>query len=400
MERKHALLSASSSHKWLHCTPSARIEDALPDSTSPAAEEGTLAHAICELKLNRLFIDPNMTKKTFTTRHNKLKKDPLYQPEMERYTQDYVDYIQNLAYSMAHTPFMVVEKRLDYSKWAPEGFGTGDCVVLQGCTMHLIDFKYGKGVAVEAEANPQLQLYALGALDEFSMIYPIEKVILHVVQPRLNQFLSYELSKDALLEWGEWVKVRAELAYKGGGECVQGSYCDSSFCKNASTCRARSEENLALLEQATDSNDAPIDINILSDEEVGAILKKAQYLKKWVDKLEEYGKKQLLAGKQVEGWKLVEGRSNRTISDVDTVMERLEEAGYAHSVLYEEKPLTLTGIEKLVAKEEFKVIVAPHVMKPKGKPTMVPFDDKRVEMQLQTDVNTAFGGENAVKEEN
>ncbi len=399
-EREHALLSASSAHKWLYCTPSARLEADLPDKAGQAAEEGTLAHAICELKLSKLFTDQNMTTRTFNSRMNKLQKDDLYDPEMERYTDEYVDYVKELAYSMPAAPFIAVEKRLNYNSWAPEGFGTGDCVMLQGTELHIIDFKYGKGVPVSAEGNPQLALYALGALEEFGIIYPIEKVVLHIIQPRLKSSTKWETNRTELLAWGEWVKGRAELAYKGEGEFQQGAYCDSCFCKNSGTCRCRANSNLAVMDDAIDKESGKIkEPATLSDEEVGAILKKAQFLKKWVEKLEKYALEKLVAGGVIPGWKLVEGRSNRAFTNQDEAFAAIVASGYNEELLYERKPLTLIEVEKMLDKETWQNVVAPFVTKPVGKPTIVPADDKRPEMKLRTSAEDAFGGENQYKEE-
>lgn len=399
-EREHALLSASSAHKWLYCTPSARLEEALPDKTGRAAEEGTLAHAMCELKLSKLFTDKNMTQKTYTTRMNKLQKHELYSPEMERFTQEYVDYIQELAFSMPAAPFIAVEKRLNYGDWAPEGFGTGDCVLLQGTELHIVDFKYGKGVPVSAEGNPQLALYALGALAEFGIIYPIEKVVLHIVQPRLKSFTNWETSREELLAWGTWVKNRAELAYRGDGDFVEGAYCDSCFCKIAGTCRHRADNHMGLMDTAMDPVSGKVsEPATLSDEEVGAILKKAQFLKKWVEKLEKYALDTLLAGGAIPGWKLIEGRSNRSFSNQEEVFSAIISSGYNEELLYERKPLSLTEVEKILDRETWQTVVTPYVINPEGKPTLAPADDKRPELKLKTSAEDAFGGENQYKEE-
>lgn len=400
-EREHALLSASASHKWLHCTPSALLEDSLPDNTSEAAEKGTLAHAICELKLTKIFIDKNMTTRTYNSRMKKLSKNPLYEPEMERNTEAYVDVIKQIAFGFPAEPMVAVEKRVDYSKWAPEGFGTSDCILIQGSEMHVVDYKNGKGVPVSAEDNPQMKLYALGALEAYGFIYPIEKIVCHIVQPNLDNFSSWETTKDALLAWGEEVvKPQAEKAFKGEGEFCQGEWCDKGFCRARSTCRKRMEENMDLMSDAVNPIDGKAKYPpLISDEEVGRVLKKARFLASWVKKLEEYALKTLVAGGTIEGWKLIEGRSNRVITNVDAAFDKLMESGYEEALLYEKKPLTLTNLEKLVDKEDFKTCVGPYIDKPQGKPTLVPEDDKRPAMKLKTDAEEAFGGENQYKEE-
>ena len=398
-EREHALLSASSAHKWLNCTPSARLEDKLPDTAGVAAAEGTLAHSLCELKLTKIFTDQNMTTRTYNSRLKKLKEDSLYQPEMDRFTDEYVEYVKEIAFSMPAAPTMMVEKRLDYSAYAPEGFGTGDCVMLQGTELHIVDFKYGKGVPVKAEGNPQLALYALGALAEYGFIYPVEKIVLHIVQPRISNIDRWETTAEEIMAWGGWVKERAELAYKGEGEFHEGTWCDSCFCKIAGTCRHRAEKHLQLMETAMGNDNLVTDHSTLSDEEIGAILKKAQFLASWVKKLESYAQNRLLVGGQIPGWKLVEGRSNRTFTDTEAAFRAIVEAGYDRALLYEEKPIALTEAEKLVDKKVWDTVAASYVVKPQGKPTLVPADDKRPEYKPKTDAQSAFGGDNKYKEE-
>lgn len=401
-ESKHALLSASSAKKWLHCTPSARLEADMPDEQSAYAAEGTLAHSICELKLSRLFTDRNMTERTYKSRLNKLAKDPLYSKEMEGFTDAYVEYVTGIAYNLPSAPYVAVEKRVDYSPWAPEGFGTCDCVLIQGDGMHVCDFKYGKGRAVGSRENPQLMLYALGAWNEFRMIYPIRRVVLHIIQPRIDNTSDWEISAADLLRWGEeTVKPQALKAYSGEGECVQGSWCDECFCRLAATCRARAEANMAL---ETDALNPPGNGEQamklpprLDNQEVGALLKRAQFLKSWVNRLEAYAQGEILAGRAVPGWKLVAGRSVRTIQDIDAAYDALCEAGYPEAALYRMQPLPLGELEKLVNKEH-KAILEKFIVKPQGKPTLVPEDDKRPAITAAAVAEEAFGGDNTYKE--
>lgn len=398
-EREHALLSASKAHKWLNCPPSARLEDELPDKAGRAADEGTLAHNLCELKLARIFTDQNMSTRTYNSRLKKIKENDLYEPEMDRYTDEYVEYIKEIAFAMPAAPTMMIEKRLDYGTYAPEGFGFADCVMLQGTYLHIIDFKYGKGVPVKAEGNPQLALYALGALAEYGFLYNVQQIVLHIVQPRLGNTSSWETTTKEVLAWGEWVKKRAELAFKGEGEFTEGPWCDACFCKIAGTCRKRAENHMPLMEVATYPGGKPKDVATLSDEEVGDILKRAQYLASWVKKLEAYAQNRLLEGGTIPGWKLVEGRSNRTFSNTNAAFASLVLAGYDRSMLYEEKPITLTEAEKLVNKEDWKKLSDAYIIKPPGKPTLVPADDKRAEWKPKPDAQDAFGGNNQYKEE-
>lgn len=398
---KHALLSASSSHKWLHCTPSARLEESMPDSTSEAAETGTLAHAICELKLTKLFTDKNMTTRTYNSRMKKLTSNPLYDTEMERNTDSYVEYIKNIAYGFPTAPMIVIERKVDYSKWAPEGFGTSDCILIHGTEMHVIDYKNGKGVPVSAEDNPQMKLYALGAYDAYCCIYPINKVICHIVQPNLDSFTSWETSIEELLKWGEEIKPIAQMAFDGTGEYCQGEWCDKGFCRARAVCRKRMDDNMALMDNAVDPiSGKPKLPPLITDDELGTILKKAQFLASWVKKLEDYALKTMVSGGSIPGWKLVEGRSNRVITDQQAAAEALINAEYEEAIIYKPKELlSLTELEKTVGKDDFKEYVQPFVMKPQGKPTLAPEDDKRPAMQLKPSAEEAFGGVNTYKEE-
>lgn len=400
--KKHALLAASGAKKWMNCPASARLEENIPDEESEYAKEGTLAHAICELKLTRLFVDRNMSDRTYKTRSGKLQKDPLYRKEMEGYTDMYVDHIMEIANGFPAPPTVAVEKRLDYSDWAPDGFGTGDCILIAGTELHVVDFKYGSGKQVSAENNPQLKLYGLGALKEYSMIYPIRTITLHIVQPRNGGISTWSISRAELESWGEnEVKPKAKEAYEGGGECVPGAWCDEGFCKLRATCRARADANLMLMDEAV-STEAGEVMNLpptLSNEEVGSILKKAQFLVSWVKKLEAFAQNEILAGRSVPGWKIVEGRSNRALSDQVAAFGELMRAGYEEAVLYEKVPISLTGLEKLITKEHRDNILNKYITKPQGKPTLVPEDDKRPAMLLQVTAEEAFGGENTYKKE-
>lgn len=400
-ERAHALLSASAAERWLFCPPSARLEEQFPEGTSEYAEEGALAHAICELKLRKIFVEPGMNDRTFNTRLNRLKKQEQYQPEMLRFTDEYVDYIKEIAYGYPASPSIAVEKRVDYSHIAPEGFGTADCIIIYGIELHVIDFKYGQGVPVRAEGNPQLALYALGAIAAYSMIYNIQKVTLHVIQPRLRQFSKWETSVTELETWGRWVKERAELAWKGDGDFHQGNWC--KFCKAAAVCRHRADTNLELENHTAvneDGTEVPCPLPpLIGNEEVGQILGKAQHLADWVKKLEKYALNALVKGDSIPGWKIVEGRSNRMIMDVDTAYTKLREAGYEEAMLYNRVPVSLTEVEKLISKEDYAKILSRYVQKPKGKPALAPETDKRPAYQPAVSAEEAFGGNNIYKEE-
>lgn len=366
----HAVLSASGASRWLACTPSARLEEQFPDSTSEYAKEGTLAHEVCELKVRKNLIE-QMPTRTYNTKLKKLKENELWQDEMDKFTDVYLEYIQELVHSYSCSPAVMVEKKVDFSQYVPEGFGTADCIVIAEGTMHIIDFKYGKGVAVSAENNPQMKLYALGAYLEYSMLYPIEKIKMAIVQPRLeNEASESEIFVAELMEWAEnVVKPLAEKAYKGEGTYIAGNHC--RFCRAKATCRERARMNLeaSKFEMKTGA--------LLSDTEVGEALKMAQDLAKWAEDLKEYALTESLKGKIIPGWKAVEGRSVRAFKDTDLAIKTIIDSGIEEALLYERKQLTLAQIEKLLGAKQFKELVGELVEKAPGKPTLVLETDKR-----------------------
>jgi hypothetical protein len=378
----HALLNASGASRWLNCPPSARLEEQFPDSTSEAAAEGTLAHALGELKLQKYFTP--MAKSTFTKAHNKIKKDPLYTKEMEDYTDEYLDYIKETALRYPSQPTVTIEKKVDFSSYAPQGFGTADCILISGDTLHIIDLKYGKGVPVSAEKNPQMRLYALGALKEYDFIYAINKVEMVIFQPRLDNISVDAMEAETLLNWGNaFVKPLAQQAFKGEGVFTPGDHC--RFCRAKAVCRARSEINTAL--EDFKGKLPPV----LSNEEVGDLLLKAQDLAKWAEDLKEHALKMCLAGETVPGWKAVEGRSNRCFTDTDAAFKELTTKGLAkEEVLYIKKPITLTETEKLLGKKEFETVLSEFIIKPPGKPALAKATDKREPLTLKTDAKTDF----------
>lgn len=382
-ERAHALLSASSAKMWLACPPSARINAELPDKTSDDAEAGTLAHAICELKLKQLYIRPQ-SKTTFRKKLKALQEQTHYQKEMDGYTDDYIDYIAKLVHEFDAEPYIQAEKRVDYSHIAPEGFGTADCILIGGGQLHIVDFKYGKGVPVSAEANPQLKLYALGALQACQMLYPIETVVLHIVQPRIQNDNASKLPVEELRQWGEMIKPWAQQAYQGEGE-FRATDEGCKWCKIRATCRARADKHLEL---AKEEFRKPPE---LSAEEVGAILKQAKDLKTWAADLETWTLKELLKGGSVPGWKAVEGRKDRAFVDQEEAFSYLQAHGLAEeAMLYERKPLSLTAVEKLLGKKDFAAAMEGRIIRKPGKPTLAPESDKREAITLQTSAAEDF----------
>ena len=386
-ERAHALLSASGAHRWLVCTPSAKLEEGFPDTTSEAAREGTLAHELAELKARHYFYTPDFGKKKYTTRANKLKKEDLWKDEMERYTDEYLDYLKVTALNLNTAPYVAIEQKLDLGNWIPEGFGTADCVMVYGNTVHVFDFKYGKGVQVDAEQNPQMMLYALGAYAAYKMLYPIEQICMTIVQPRIDHVSEWTCTLEELLSFGEKVKEKAELAIEGKGEYHPDEKA-CRFCRAKAQCRARSDFNV---KKAFNIGEMP---PLISTEEAGQRLLELQDIVKYQKDLQEWALSECLAGKDVPGWKAVEGRSVRDWSDMDAAFDKLIKSEMTmEEMLYEKKPLTLAQVEKLIGKKDFQDTVGEFVVKKSGKPTLVKESDKR---EAITNIVTA---EEAFKEE-
>lgn len=376
---KHALLSASSASRWLNCTAAPRFEEGLPESTSTYAEEGRLAHAIAELKVLKKFTV--MTGRTYTTRLNKLKKDALYDQEMDKTTDLYLEHLTEQAMSYDSAPTVAAEVKVDFGEYVPEGFGTCDCVMIGGDTLSITDYKHGKGVPVSAVGNPQMRLYALGALKRYAPVFgdTIKQVRMTIDQPRLDSYTSDLITVEELRAWGESIKPIAQKAFSGLGEFVPGEHC--RFCRGKAQCRARANVNTAL----EDFKDCVLPgkpvlddlAHILTDAEIGDLLIRGQQLVQWYKDLEEYATKALLDGKPIEGWKLVAGRSNRTFTDQDAAIKAVIAAGYDEALVYDRKPKTLSELEKLMGKAEFAEKIGSFVVKPLGKPTLALATDKR-----------------------
>lgn len=366
-ERKHALLSASGAHRWLNCTASPRLEETFPDNQSEHAALGTLAHEVGELKLQKWLT--LMKPSTYTSRLKKLKNSPLWEDAIMGHTDTYIDYIKSIVHQFPSNPYVAIEKRLNFSAWVPEGFGTGDCIIIGNETLYVIDFKYGKGVPVSAERNEQLLLYALGAYTEYSFLYSIRNVVLVVVQPRLDSISEYGLTTKELLDWGENVKPVARKAFEGNGEFKAGDWC--RFCRAKSQCRARATDLISL--ESYGFAKPPL----LSNEEIGQILLKAKDLAKWAKDIEEWALGECLAGGEVPGWKVVAGRTSRGYTDMDAAFENLKTQGVREELLFERKPLTVPALEKVLGKELYENWSADFVKIEPGKPTLVQENDKR-----------------------
>ena len=367
---RHALLSASSSKRWLNCTPSARLEEQFAEETgnSVYAEEGTAAHALAEHKLKRCL-----------KRRSKRPVSDYQCDEMEECTDGYVAYAMEqveLARQECKDPVVLIEQRLDYSAYVPEGFGTGDLLIVADRVLTVVDLKYGKGVAVDAEWNPQMMLYGLGALELFGAIYDIETVRMAIYQPRLESVSTWEVSVVELMEWVEAeLKPRAALAIAGEGEFRSGSWC--RFCKAKNTCRARAEEFLKLAQMEFK---APA---LLTDDEVAEVLKVADELARWSADVYAYAQDEAVSrGKKWAGFKLVEGRSCRKYTDEEEAAEAAVAAGYAD--IYKRSLIGITEMEKLMGKRKFAEVLGKLVYKPQGKITLVPESDKRQEVLAAT----------------
>lgn len=375
MPEVHAKLSASGAKRWMNCPPSVRLEEGFKDKGSPYAKEGTLAHSLAELMIN--YNCGRLKKTEFNKQLKELSKDELYNQEMQDYIEDYVHNVWefvNEAKAKCKDIEILTEQRLDFSEYVPDGFGTGDVVIISDGEIHIIDLKYGKGVEIFANDNPQLRLYGLGAISAYEMLYDFDKVKMTIIQPRLNNISSETMPVNFLKDWGKYtVKPLAELAIKGEGEFKTGDHCQ--FCKARATCRARAEENLELAKMEF------VEPELLKDEEIGDVLRKADQLVHWVKDITEYALSEAVNnGKKWDGWKLVEGRSNRKYTDEIKVAEVLKEAGYDEAVLYEKKLYGITAMEKVVGKKKFSELLNDLVEKPTGKPTLVPESDKRPEI--------------------
>lgn len=404
---KHALLSASSASRWLVCTAAPRFEEDLPERISEYAEEGRLAHAIGELKVAKKYI--TMQPRTCDIQLNALKKDPRYNPEMEKTTDLYLEHIAEQVMAYDAVPTVAVEFQVDFSDYVPEGFGTCDCCIIGGDLLSIVDYKHGKGVPVSAVGNPQMRLYALGALQRYAPVFgdTIKRVRMTIDQPRLDSYTTDEITVEELRAWGESIKPIAQKAFSGLGEFVPGDHC--RFCRGKARCRARANVNTALedFKDCVPAGSVQADSlvaqefshtgavsgeeihHLLTDGEIGDLLERGKLLIQWYKDLEEYAMDALLAGKEIPGWKLVAGRSSRAFTDQDAAIQAVIAAGYDEALVYDRKPKTLSELEKLMGKAEFAEKIGSFVIKPPGKPTLVPASDKREAYSM---ASTDFAG--------
>jgi len=378
-ERKHAILSASSAYRWLACPPSARLEEQFEETTSIYAEEGTLAHSIAEQKLR--FLLKQISAQDYAQALQTFEKNEFYSVSMLDYIETYAAIVMekvNEAKARSVDAIVLLEQKLDFSDWVPEGYGTGDVVIISDGVLEIIDLKYGKGVPIAAKDNAQMRLYALGALATFDSLYDIKTVRMTIVQPRLDSVSSDETTAEMLYWWADTELIkRAQLAWEEKGEFQAGEHC--RFCRARFNCRARAEANLELAKMEFKKPE------LLTDEEISEVLKQADELRAWVSDVFDYALVQARDhGKKFKGWKLVEGRSVRQYADEDAVAKKLTEAGYKEDQIFQKKLFGITAMEKLLGKTLFDELLGGLVIKPAGKPTLVPESDKRPEINSIT----------------
>ena len=367
--KKHAELPPSSAERWKNCPGSVTLSKQFPqDTTSTYAEEGTHAHSVAELKLR--YVNGEINSSNFTRKLNKLKKSEYWCGEMDEATNFYMDAVLEIKSGMGEDAELLIEQHFNLDEYVPESFGTSDAVVIGDGVINVIDLKYGKGVKVDAVNNSQLRLYGLGAAGLFEGIYDFDRVRMTIIQPRLDHISSEEVSLEELRRWAaEEIRPAAEEALAGSERTKCGDWCQ--FCPAKAVCRARAEY---CLELARDEFKAPA---LLTTEEIGEVLRRAEANKKWAADIADYALQQALAGEHYDGWKVVEGRSNRKYADEVKVADTLKKAGFDEAMLYERKLLGLTAMEKLVGKKKLTETLGELIIKPAGKPVLVPESDKR-----------------------
>lgn len=386
MPDQHAVLSASGAHRWLECTPSARLEELFKPTTSDYAEEGTVAHKVAEIAA--LYQTEQITQEQYNERLAVIKESKWCTGDMIDECWAYADLIREKWKRLKEETgdaTVLIEARIDFGKWVPGGFGTADCLILADGKMEVVDFKYGKGKRVDAFRNPQMRMYTLGAYNTHGLVYDVEHITMTIFQPRIsNGVTSDEITIKELLDWGEnYVKPRAKLAYAGKGE-FHPSAETCKFCRARSTCRARAEENMKAFDEGPD-------VFLLSIEEAGKILEKAGDIESWLGDLKKYVESSLLDGVKVPGWKLVEGRSVRKYADVGAVAQAMINAGYDPALLYKPQELiTLTQLEKDFGKKNVAEILGDLIVKPAGAPTLAPESDRRPEYTPTDEVLKKF----------
>ena len=379
----HARLSPSASHRWINCPGSVHLaEQCPPQDGSTYTAKGTEAHTLAELKLRKF--NEEGTSDFFDKQLEKARSEfEYYCGEMDEATDFYFDIVTEKVLEGGPDAELMIEQRFSLDKWVPDSFGSADAVIIAGHTIEVCDLKYGKGVKVDAVGNPQLRLYGLGAAELFGDLYDFDTVRVTIIQPRLDHVSTEEISLAELRDWAEnWVAPAAKLAMSNTDEVHCGDWCQ--FCPAKAICRERAEANLEL---ARHDFKKPA---LLTDEEIGEILRQAEEVQKWVADVSAYALEQALAGKQYEGWKLVEGRSIRKYADEIKVADTLRAAGYDEALLYERKLNGITNMEKLVGKKKLTELLGNLLVKPAGKPVLVPESDKREAINTTEAAKTDF----------
>lgn len=371
----HALLSPSSAHRWLNCPLAPRLEATLPEKPSEYAREGTVAHSVCEITAKKKF------KKVKAAEYNrvikKLKTDAVWDDEMLHTAETYVEHLTERAMEFANEPYIAFEVKVDISDYVPEAFGRCDCVMFGGDTLIITDYKHGKGVPVSPDENPQLMLYALGALKLYKPLFgaALKNVTAYIDQPRINAYDGWTCTVDELLAWGENVKPKAQMAFMGFGEYHAGDWC--RFCRANGICKAQAEQQIRAFDDFSAAIGNPS--ALLSSAEMGEVLKRGETLVSWYESVKEKALESLLNGEKIPGYKVVEGRSTRCWTDQDKALDRLQESGVDRAVIYDSVPKTLAQLEKLLGTAKFKELVGEFVTKPQGKPTLALETDSRKE---------------------
>ena len=393
----HAVLGASSAHRWLICTPSARLCEKLASrfgsETSPYAAEGTKAHALAEMKVRLAYYKADgmtaakhsrmspeqqeaylgINEFRFKALRNELGDIP---KDMEQATDSYCDIVMEKYLSAKEADpgaQLYLEQRLDYSAWVPSGFGTGDCIIVSDSLLEVCDYKHGKGIPVDAVGNPQLRLYGLGAMERFGRLYDFQSVRMTIIQPRLDSVSEETLTCDDLTSWAaEEVVEKAKQAWTGSGEFVPGEHC--RFCAAKAVCSARVAQAMRMFQYGLE---AP---GLIPDEQIPSILGMLNDAEAWIKDIRAYAENQALHGQVWPGWKLVHGKKpNRQWSDPEEVKAQLLRAGYPADQFQEVKLKPVGEIEKALGKKAFQALVGGLVSQGEGKLTLVPADDKRVE---------------------
>lgn len=382
VNRAHALLSPSSASRWLNCPPSARLEEKEPQSNSKNsyAEEGTKAHELAELELHLALGIVGFDE--YKEKFREISASEYYSDNMSEEVDKYVTYVLEIIEEVkarTEDPIILIEEKVDLTHFVPEGFGSNDSIIIADGIMYVNDLKYGKGVKVSAKENSQLKLYALGSLIKYNLMYGIDRVILSIIQPRLNHIDRFEIDHGDLIHWGEnIVRPGASLAFEGKGLQKAGEHC--RFCKVSAKCKTLAKHNLELAKHEFK------DPNLLTDGELVEILERAEMLNTWVNSVSDYILKSALSGKEIKGYKLVEGRANRKITSEEAVIEELSYS-MDESFFMNKKLKGISELEKLLGKKQFTEIVGPYLTKPVGKPTLVTEDDPRPRFELNSAKN-------------